>query len=52
MNQLFSLDGSVPPLQTLPQLLLLTDVRSLVSIKIRDTYYCRDEIVSFVLNGN
>lgn len=31
MKQLFSLDGSIPPLQTLPQLFLLTDVRSLVS---------------------
>ena len=30
VEQLFSLDGSIPPLQTLPQLLLLTDARSLV----------------------
>ena len=30
VKQLFSLDGSIPPLQTLPQLLLLTDMRSLV----------------------
>ena len=34
MKQLFTLDGSIPPLQTLPQLLLLTDVRSLVSLEI------------------
>ena len=31
MQQLFSLDGTIPPLQILPQLLLLTDMGSLVS---------------------
>ena len=31
MTQLFSLDGTAPPLPLLPEMLLLTDLRSLVS---------------------
>lgn len=31
MTQVFSLDGMAPPLPLLPEMLLLTDLRSLVS---------------------